>query len=152
MITRKDVYPSPVYLPEGRGGVYNVQLRSRPYHPVAVSFYAINNSLISVSPNVLLFRPDNWNVSQELTVNALEDKVDRVSPYMSQFGMELSSSDANFHNLSVSDYRVTIEDNDNGRYRCILVIIPSTCVIDLARLWHWYSQTAFNDTGKQIMS
>ena len=47
---------------------------------------------------------------------ALEDKVNIESPYNSGFNMTLESEDKNFDGQSVPDFKVTVEDNDEGVY------------------------------------
>ena len=45
---------------------------------------------------------------------ALEDGVNMESPYSSGFNMTLESEDKNFDGQSVPDFKVTVEDNDEG--------------------------------------
>ena len=45
---------------------------------------------------------------------ALEDGVKMESPYNSGFNMTLESEDKNFDGQSVPDFKVTVEDNDEG--------------------------------------
>ena len=109
----KEVYPNPTDIPEGRWGLYEVTLPSRPTHTVTVHFYVLTDT-ISLSHEVMTFDPDTWDRSQDLLVFADEDRLNLASPYDAAFSLALSSTDKNFDLLPVPDYNVTIEDNDDG--------------------------------------
>ena len=63
---------------------------------------------------MMVFEPEAWNIPQELTVIALEDEVNMESPYNSGFDLTLESVDKNYDGQIVPDFKVTIEDNDEG--------------------------------------
>ena len=112
---RKETYPYPPDIPEGRWAVYEVTLPSRPYNPVTITYRTLTSTL-GLSPYQMTFEPEAWNVPQELTVLAFEDEVDMESPYSSGFNLTLESEDKNYDGQSVPDFNVTIEDNDEGGY------------------------------------
>ena len=64
----------------------------------------------------MVFEPEAWNIPQELTVIALEDEVNMESPYNSGFDLTLESVDKNYDGQTVPDFKITIEDNDEGIY------------------------------------
>jgi hypothetical protein len=113
IIVRKETYPYPPDIPEGRWAVYEVTLPSRPYNSVTITYRTLTATL-GLSPYQMTFEPDVWDVPQELTVLALEDEVNIESPYNSGFNMTLESEDMNFDGQSVPDFEVTVEDNDEG--------------------------------------
>ena len=76
IIVRKETYPYPPDIPEGRWAVYEVTLPSRPYHDVTITYTTLN-STISLHPFEMTFEPDGWNQPQDLVVFALEDNVNR---------------------------------------------------------------------------
>lgn len=120
IIVRKETYPYPPDIPEGRWAVYEVTLPSRPYNPVTITYRTLTTTL-GLSPYQMTFEPDVWDVPQELTVLALEDEVNMESPYNSGFNLTLESEDKNFDGQSVPDFTVTVEDNDEGvhaNYNC----------------------------------
>lgn len=112
-IVRKETYPYPPDIPEGRWAVYEVTLPSRPYNPVTITYRTLTSTL-GLSPYQMTFEPEAWNVPQELTVLAFEDEVNMESPYSSGFNLTLESEDKNYDGQSVPDFNVTIEDNDEG--------------------------------------
>ncbi len=76
IIVRKETYPYPPDIPEGRWAVYHVTLPSRPTHPVKITYHTLTDT-ITLSPFTMTFEPEEWNVPQELTVVALEDSFNR---------------------------------------------------------------------------
>ena len=76
IIVRKETYPYPPDIPEGRWAVYEVTLPNRPTDPVTISYHTLTNT-ITLSHDSMTFDPDGWNVPQDLTVFAVEDNVNR---------------------------------------------------------------------------
>ena len=116
IIKRKEVYPSPEHIPEGRWIIYEVTLPSKPTDPVMISFQFITANII-ITPTFMLFEPDQWNVPKQLLVYAVEDDLNIVSPYSSAFSIGLASNDANFDEEPVPNFNLTIEDNDDGKIK-----------------------------------
>ena len=46
---------------------------------------------------------------------ALDDCVNMVSPYQTGFNLTLKSEDFNYDEQEISNYNITIEDNDEGK-------------------------------------
>lgn len=113
IIIRKEVYPDPSTIPEGRWAVYLVTLPNRPYSPVTINFITLTPTITS-SPVSLTFEPDLWDVPQELTVIALEDRIDRGDVFRTGFELALDSEDMNYNARELPDLEVTVEDNDDG--------------------------------------
>ncbi len=113
MIVRKEAYPDPPNIPEGRWGVYLVSLPNRPSHTLTIIYHTVTPT-ITLSPFQMTFEPDVWNVPQELTVVAIDDSVNMASTYRSGFNLTLLSNDKNYGGIILPDFNVTIEDNDNG--------------------------------------
>ena len=113
IIARKEVYPFPEHLPEGRWFLYEVTLPSKPTDSVFIDFKTLSDKII-LTPTSMLFHPEQWNVPKQLLVHAVEDDSNLESPYSSSFSMALTSKDANFNEEPVPDFSLTIEDNDEG--------------------------------------
>jgi hypothetical protein len=113
IIIRKEVYPDPPSIPEGRWDVYLVSLPNRPYFPVTITFVTLTPTITS-SPLSLTFQPEVWNIPQELTVIAVEDGVNRGSTYETGFKLALDSEDMNYNQRDLPDLEVSVEDNDEG--------------------------------------
>ena len=114
VIIAKETYPYPPDIPEGRWAVYEVTLPNMPYHPVSVTYRTLTNT-IRLSHMDMTFEPDVWNIPQYLTVFARDDEINSVSPYTASFNMSLMSLDSNYDGADVDDFRVTVEDNDEGK-------------------------------------
>ena len=121
VIARKEVYPSPKQIPEGRWIIYEVTLPSKPTDPVFVDFQALTDKII-LTRWYMVFEPEEWNTPKQLLVHAIEDEADLPSPYSSSFSIDLTSDDMNFNEEPVPDFTVAIEDNDEGMEKSINTI------------------------------
>lgn len=102
-------------LAEGQSASYTLTLESEPISPVTVSLRP--DQQLRASPAALVFTPENWNRAQTVTVTAFDDDVDEASPHEGRLIHEVSSVDANYNNLAVSDIVVAITDNDTAGVR-----------------------------------
>jgi len=124
-IRRKEAYPNPDLIPEGQWRVYQVSLPNMPYSSVNISFRPLTPT-VGVSPPYLVFEPAEWNVSQDLTIVALEDQVNLETPYQSGVQLVLASEDSNYNLAQLPDLNVTLEDNDEGKgHRVGVVTVKS---------------------------
>lgn len=70
--------------------------------------------LITLSHDQLVFHPEQWNTAQQLTVFAVDDDINRDSPYSASFSIKAISRDANYDDVPIQDFILNIEDNDEG--------------------------------------
>ena len=112
-IEQKETYPFPDDIPEGRWAVYEVQLLNRPTDAVTLQL-AVVTPVITLSHDQLIFHPDNWNTVQDITVFAVDDDINRASPYNGSFSIKSISYDKNYDDVSIEDFVLSIEDNDEG--------------------------------------
>jgi hypothetical protein len=76
------------YAAVGDPSVYKVQLESEPVASVTVDIHPFSNCYrenlcnVSVSPTSLVFSPTNWNSSQTVRVNAINDDLDESSTHL----------------------------------------------------------------------
>ena len=116
IFVRKEVYPDPTAIPEGRWEVYLVTLPNRPYYPVTITFVT-TSPVITSAPLQLTIEPELWNVPHELTVIAVEDEVNmEEDEYPANFQLELESEDGNYDGRELPDLNVTVVDNDEGNH------------------------------------
>ena len=109
------MYPFYEHIPEGRWVEYEISLPNQPYHPVIITFEPLTPTII-LSHEQLTFAPDAWNISQILTVFAIDDELNRDSPYEASFSLSLVSLDDNYNGTAVEDFNVTVEDNDDSKW------------------------------------
>ena len=83
---------------------------------------------ITLSQYQLIFHPDNWNTIQDVTVFAIDDDVNRQSPYTGSFSIKSISSDKNYDDVDIEDFILTIEDNDEGT---IVIIVTHILMFSL---------------------
>ena len=103
--------------------MYLISLPNRPYHPVTISFLTLSPSTLTTFPPNITILPQNWNVPHELTVIALEDEVNRETPYPSGFKLALESEDTNYHAQDLPDLNVYLGDNDDGMYAHVCPVV-----------------------------
>lgn len=138
IIVRKEAYPYPPDIPEGRWAVYEVTLPNKPTHPLTIIYHTLTPT-ITLSPFQMTFEPEVWNIPQELTVVAIEDEINMASPYRSGFNLTLVSEDKNYGGQLLPDFNITVEDNDQGtciiylhsKYYTILFVLMNFVYINL---------------------
>jgi len=94
----------------GATDTYTLALGTQPTADVVVS--VTGNAQISVSPVTLTFTAENWDVSQTVTVSAVDDSVVE-GDHTAVITHSAVSADAGYNGISVADVTVTITDNDN---------------------------------------
>lgn len=104
------------------GGIftYQVSLGSKPTADVTVTPMSEDGTLVTLSPEELTFTPENWNVSQTVTVTAVDNSVDNPNTgEMNQHSVTIShgveSDDEVYNGLSsdnISQVQVVIRDDD----------------------------------------
>ncbi|MBD2206737.1 DUF4114 domain-containing protein [Calothrix sp. FACHB-1219] len=93
----------------GLGDRYSVVLNSKPQADVTIAI--TNGKQIKTSVNSLTFTPENWNLTQEVTVIAVDDAIiqgDRNDT----IEHTAISNDGNYDNLAINPVNVSITDND----------------------------------------
>ncbi|MDB9309593.1 choice-of-anchor I family protein [Aphanizomenon sp. CS-733/32] len=89
---------------------YTIVLNSQPTADVAI---AINpNSQLTTSAVTLTFTPANWNVAQNVTVTALDDVLVEGS-HSGEITHSVTSTDAQYNNITINPIVVSITDNVN---------------------------------------
>jgi len=112
-IEPRESYPYPEHLPEGRWAVYEIRLLNKPKDTVTLQLRP-TSSVITLSHEQLVFHPVSWNTVQQLTVFAVDDDVNRDLLYDASFSVKVTSRDDNYDDVSIEDFTLTIEDNDEG--------------------------------------
>ena len=92
--------------------------------------FTVITPTITLSHHQLIFLPDNWNTAQDITVFAVDDDINRESPYTGSFSIKSISIDKNYDDVAIEDFILTIEDNDEGA-----VVIFVTDFLIFSRRW-----------------
>lgn len=108
-----------VNLPTGDVGVsednvpdpldFTFSLQSRPDSDVTFSFEVDETQLQAIES--ITFTPENWNIAQTVTVNAVSDDVAEEEVQISNVGVTVSSDDANYSGLTVEDVPVEVTES-----------------------------------------
>jgi hypothetical protein len=97
----------------GAGDSYLVHLGSQPENDVVVTITP--DAQVSRSPTSITFSSFNWNMDVSVTVGAVNDTRDEVSPHTGTITHSVAanaSTDAAYVGIAVSNVSVSITDND----------------------------------------
>ncbi|MEG4107674.1 DUF4347 domain-containing protein, partial [Microcoleus sp. S13_C5] len=92
----------------GTNGTYSAVLKSQPSAPVTITL-TTGDQIQAIAP--LTFTPDNWNVAQTVTVQAVNDTVVEGA-HSANLTHIVSSADTNYNGIVVPGVTVAITDND----------------------------------------
>ncbi len=96
----------------GRSATYSVRLTSRPDSTVTINLQADDQG--QVSPAALTFTSANWDEAQSVQVTAVDDLRAEGPEHQGVIAHLVSSSDAGYDGLAVSDLDLRIADNDEA--------------------------------------
>ncbi|WP_461567019.1 PA14 domain-containing protein, partial [Synechococcus sp.] len=108
-------------------GSFTVSLSTKPTANVNVTLnptdgqFTVNNASIN-NDQVLVFTPTNWNIPQQVQVQAVANNIVQDTT-ISQLQLKSSSSDANYTNLTTPDVSVLITHNTLPTVRLELVAL-----------------------------
>ena len=91
---------------------YTIVLASEPLGDVTVDIAV--DADVSVSTSSLVFTSANWDTTQTVTVTAVNDDIDEISPHTGTVSHSLSSTDGAYNGLAVSNVSASITDNDTA--------------------------------------
>ncbi|HLO87914.1 MAG TPA: DUF4114 domain-containing protein [Nostocaceae cyanobacterium] len=94
----------------GATDTYTVALSDAPSSDVTITLNG--GTQLTTNTNQLVFTPQNWNLTQTVTVTAVDDAVSEGT-HTGTIQHTVSSSDNNYNNLAVAPVNATIADNDN---------------------------------------
>jgi glucose/arabinose dehydrogenase len=95
----------------GATDTYNVVLNTQPTSDVTITINS--GTQTTTTPTSLTFTSTNWNVAQTVAVSAVDDTTVEGN-HSGTITHTVSSSDANYNNLSVTSVGVSITDNDSN--------------------------------------
>ena len=96
----------------GRSATYSVRLTSRPDSTVTINLQADDQG--QVSQAALTFTTSNWDNAQSVQVTAVDDLRAEGPDHKGVVAHLVSSSDAGYDGLAVSDLDLRIADNDEA--------------------------------------
>ena len=96
----------------GNSAKYRVKLDSRPSGQVTITPAGTANVAVTTaaSDNKLRFTAQNWNSEQEVTVTAVDDKVDNANNRTATVSHTVTGAD--YGSVTASDVSVTLTDDD----------------------------------------
>ncbi|MBF0238411.1 MAG: S-layer homology domain-containing protein [SAR324 cluster bacterium] len=98
----------------GATATFSVRLSSQPEANVTLPISSDNPSEIKVSPASLIFTPQNWNATQTVTLNGVDDPdIDGNQQVFIRLN-PATSTDSHYQGLDASDVEVANLDNDSA--------------------------------------
>ena len=97
--------PAEITIPEGASGTYSVVLPEQPSANTTVRLFPYH--IVTVSHDELTFTPENWNVSQTVTVHTTDD-ADSLDAWAAVLHQTLDVD-----NLNWTFVRVVVDDQDS---------------------------------------
>jgi hypothetical protein len=98
----------------GGSASFTVVLGSRPTANVSIALSSSNPAEGNMTPAELVFTPDNWNVSQMVTITGVNDNLaDGDQPYTVVTAAAMSA-DATYNGRPVDDVSVVNRDDESG--------------------------------------
>jgi Ca2+-binding RTX toxin-like protein len=91
---------------------YKFRLHTQPTADVVVDIFT--DGQINSNKQTLLFTPDNWNVSQTVLVNAVDDS-QKENLLQSQITYQMTSADPNYNQFSIDPLVVQVSDHESGQ-------------------------------------
>ncbi len=96
-------------LSEGAGGTYTVRLNTEPTDSVTITPISGAPAVATVSPAVLTFRADNWNMPQTVTVTGVDDNVDDLDAVRTAtISHTVAGADYGANGVTAADVMVTV--------------------------------------------
>jgi Ca2+-binding RTX toxin-like protein len=89
-------------------------LNSKPTSDVTFEFNVDGEQLQPIES--LTFTPDNWNIPQIATVNAVADGIDEGEDQQSVIDIEIATADSDYQSLTVEDVTASITDRTIPNY------------------------------------
>ena len=88
---------------------YTIALTEQPISDVTIMISTDRH--VTANPTSILFTSDNWNLPQNVNLNAIDDEQVDVL-FNSVVTHTITSADINYHNLSIASVIVSVADND----------------------------------------
>ncbi len=89
---------------------YNIVLTSQPVDNVTINLTTSENT--NINPTTLIFSAESWNIPQNITVFVNDDNLAEGKHYHEPIQHQVTSTDLNYNNLTVSNIAVYVIDND----------------------------------------
>ncbi|WP_414561676.1 MULTISPECIES: ExeM/NucH family extracellular endonuclease [unclassified Anabaena] len=93
----------------GETDTYTLVLNTQPTNNVTVNI--LPDDQTTTTPSTVTFTPDNWNLSQTVTVIATDDDVIEGT-HFSTISHTVTSDDSTYNAISLASIQATITDND----------------------------------------
>ncbi|MBD2210373.1 PQQ-dependent sugar dehydrogenase [Nostoc linckia FACHB-104] len=95
----------------GAGDSYSLVLNSKPTTNVTINLVTDKANQITLNKSSFTFTPDNWNIAQAVTVNAVNDTTVEGN-HTVNISHSVTSADSTYNNLSIPQVAVSIADNE----------------------------------------
>ena len=114
--TGVSVIPTELTIPEGDTQTFTVVLASKPSAEVRLSLRSNNND-ISTSPISLVFSPETWSTTQEVSVPVAQDH--DATDEFGTLTLSATSPDSTYNEIPVPAVTVDVTDDDNAGVKIV---------------------------------
>lgn len=112
LITPKRLVLSEDATAPDHSGSVEVRLATQPRADVSVEFTP--NTQVAAAPTMLVFTAETWNITQTVTVSAVDDAVDEEDTHDGVVDYGVASGDTAYNNLVAGELLATIKDDDTA--------------------------------------
>ncbi|MFH1253067.1 MAG: Calx-beta domain-containing protein [Candidatus Uhrbacteria bacterium] len=98
---------------DGLADSYTLSLDSQPLSDVTVSWSFAGNDIVLIE-STFVFTPANWNQTQAVFVEAVDDQIDEEDSKITEVVNLVVSADGLYNNLEVPNVSVAVSDNDTA--------------------------------------
>ncbi|MFQ6611670.1 MAG: lamin tail domain-containing protein [Fidelibacterota bacterium] len=95
----------------GNGYTYSIVLNTQPSNNVNVNIAVAPSNEAIITPSIITFNNQNWNIAQTIEVSAIDDSVVEKQDTL-VLTHSISSDDFNYSSLAINDIQVLLNDND----------------------------------------
>ena len=105
----------------GPGDTLRYRLASQPLNPVTITARSVQDQLTldNAPTQTIVLDATNWQTGQTLTVQAVDDAIDRGTEYNASFYHTVSSPDTNYARLRPPGQVATVSDDDVARVEVV---------------------------------
>jgi hypothetical protein len=110
---------------DGGSDTFAVRLNSQPTGNVVILLNSSDTTEGTISPNSLIFTPQNWDTWQEVTVTGVDDDLTDGDIAYTIITSPATSSDSNYDGLNPADVQVINKDRDSRLFLPAIVVVPT---------------------------
>jgi hypothetical protein len=141
---------------EGTQSVYSIALTSQPTANVTINYRVQDPPFgpgVSVSNPSVVFTSENWNIPQDIVIDAINDDV-YFGTRVASIHATSSSADIHYNTIPISSISITIYDDDEPIPIAVFLDSFTAQWVNIRNTWQvradWVTTSEINNTGFNI--